>query len=248
MNITVEGIVIREVNVGESDKILTILTAERGKITASAKGARRLKSQKLAASSLLVYSKFSLGGSGGHFYVSSAQPLASFYDIRLSVEKTALACYFAELSSFMSGENMPNEELLNLLLNTLFVLAKKDIPLSCIKAVFEMRLLSVCGHMPDLVGCKECLRYEGKLYFTYRGGYLLCEGCLSKKEWGDTPIPVPQSVLTAMRYIVYCEPKKLFSFTLSDAGYEILQGAAEGYLLAQLDHRFPTLAFYKSIT
>jgi DNA repair protein RecO (recombination protein O) len=76
----------------------------------------------------------------------------------------------------------------------------------------------------------------------------LCDRCLAKKELGAIAVPVPRSVLTAMRYIVYCEPKKLFSFTLSEQGYEVLQTVAEGYLLAQLEHRFPTLAFYKSIT
>lgn len=248
MNLTVDGIVIREVDVGESDKILTILTAQQGKITASAKGARRIKSQKLAGTGFLVYSRFLLGGSGGHLYVSSAQPLESFYEIRLSIEKTALACYFAELCAYVSDEDMPNAELLSLLLNSLYMLAKKDKELSYVKTGFELRLLSVCGHMPDLVCCHECMKYEGNMYFQIKEGNLLCDQCLPKKDGGAIALPVHPSVLTAMRYIVYCEPQKLFSFTLSAAGRETLQTVSESYLLAQLEHKVPTLAFYKSIT
>lgn len=247
MNITVEGVVIREVNVGEADKILTVLTAERGKITVSARGARNIKSQRLAASSLLVYSRFSLYGSRGRFTLSSAEVLASFYELRLSIEKMALACYFAELSAFVSDEDMENPELLSLLLNTLHVLAKKEIPLDFVKPVFELRLLSVCGHMPDLVGCRECLCYEGELYFLLRGAHLLCAGCLPKKEPGAIALPVSKPVLAAMRYIVYCEAKKLFSFSLSEEGQKSLAAVAEGFLLAQLEHAFPTLNFYKSL-
>ena len=248
MYFTAEGIVVRQTDVGESDKVLTILTAQYGKISVWAKGARRMKSQKLAASSLLAYSRFSLGGSAGRYYISSAQPLETFYELGQSVEKMALACYIAEVSAYVSDENIPNPELLSLLLNALHVLAKDKKEPDYIKPAFELRCLAVCGHMPDLVGCRECMCYEGELYFALRGGALLCGDCLRKGGTTEAHIPVPAAILTAMRYIIYSDAKKVFSFTLSEEGKKILAHMTESYLEAQLNHVFSTLAFLKSVT
>ena len=60
-------------------------------------------------------------------------------------------------------------------------------------------------------------------------------------------MPVTPGVLAAMRYVVYCEPKRLFSFALPQEALEGLGGITEGFLMTQLERSFYTLDFYKSL-
>ena len=60
-------------------------------------------------------------------------------------------------------------------------------------------------------------------------------------------MPINEAMLMAMRYICYCEPKKLFGFSLGDENMNALSGISEGYLAMQLERGFSTLDFYKSL-
>ena len=114
-----------------------------------------------------------------------------------------------------------------------------------VKAVFELRAACLAGYTPDLFGCHVCGSQEPDR-FDLSEGQLECHGC---RHLGVSGIrmPVTPSVLDAMRYICYCDPKKLFAFQVGQDTMERLADISEAYLTTQLERGFSTLDFYKSL-
>ena len=97
MHISTQGLVLREVNYKESDKLLTVLTAEGGKRTVKARGCRRKGSPLAAAAQLLVYSDMTLFEYRDYFTLNEAESLQQFWRVRSDLERLSLASYFAEV-------------------------------------------------------------------------------------------------------------------------------------------------------
>ena len=145
--ISKKGIIIKEVKVGEGNKIFTVLTAD-GTLSASAKGVRSFKSKLSSGCGLFGFSDFELKKGKSMYTVMSAENIESFYEIRTDVFKLALAVYFSDLICGYVPEGQESGGVLRLMLNTLFFLTEHN---DCdkIKAVFELRLMAECGFLPD---------------------------------------------------------------------------------------------------
>lgn len=91
-----------------------------------------------------------------------------FYELRLDIEKLALAQYFCELMINIVPEGAETVPYLRLILNSLYFVANGKRPMPLIKAVFELRLLSLAGFMPNLVCCDKCKIYESKIMYFLR--------------------------------------------------------------------------------
>ena len=122
MHRIVEGIVLRETETKETDKILTVLTRTEGKLAVVARGARRRRSRIAAAAQLLVYSEMTLYQKGNWSILDDASTIELFDGVRQDVELLALGSYFAELTELLTAEDVPAPEILSLLLNALYVL------------------------------------------------------------------------------------------------------------------------------
>ena len=112
------------------------------------------------------------------------------------------------------------------------------------KAVFELRAACIAGFMPDLSGCHVCGSQEN-LLFDLSGGALLCD--LHRMQTSGIRLPVSAGTVDAMRYIAYCDGKKLFSFAIGQENLSQLASVTEAYLTTQLERGFSTLDFYKSL-
>ena len=156
MYLTIKGLVLRTTAYNDNDSLLTILTAERGKMTVKARGLRRKNSPLAAPCQLLAFSEFVLFEYRGMYTINEAHSVELFSPLRKDLEKLALGSYFSQVAEGVSQEELSNPELLPLVLNCLFALAKMNIPQEQIKAVFELRCACVSGYTPDLNGCTEC--------------------------------------------------------------------------------------------
>lgn len=242
MNLNTDGVVIREKGTGESDRSLRILTRDYGVLHAFARGAKSVKSHKQSGTQLFAYSKLSITRSKDAYVVTEAQPLEVFFNLRSDIERLSLAQYFCELTGELAPQELPAEEYLSLLLNALYLLTGGKRPQPFLKAVMELRLMSISGYMPDLVACTQCGQYiDDEMYFDYRNGCLYCSHC------GQSGQRLTPGVLAAMRHICFADSKKVFSFTLSDDGLRKLSVITEGYMHTHLNHSFKTLGFYKSV-
>jgi len=240
-----KGLVLRETNFKESSKILTVLTESDGKLSVAARGTRRKGSRIGAASQLLAYSEMTLFHYKGRWTLNEASTIELFPAVREDIELLALGSYFAELLEAVTDEDQPNPELLSLGLNSLYALGRKTYPRELVKAAFEMRLISLAGYEPELHACVICGAedLESPMFSPENGG-LICLKCGA----GETSMPLCAGSLSALRYIVSSDPKKLFSFKLGSAALKRLGDISEAYVLSQLERGFKTLDFYKNMT
>ena len=243
MKIQTPGLIIKETNIGENDKLLVILTKEHGIIRAFADGVRRMKSKNSAATSLLCYADFTLYHNKDTYKVSDSVPIELFFDLRYNLEELALAQYFCEMALKLTPEEFEPTEILRLLLNSLHFLTNKSKPVNIVKAVTELKLISLAGFMPNLAGCASC--GEAIAYrFSYSEGCLFCLEC--ETEAKDTTVLSP-TVLAAMRHIIYSDFSKIYSFEIPEKDAEILSLVTEKFVSVQSEYKFKTLDFYKSV-
>ena len=245
MHLKIQALVLRVTDYNDRDALLTVLSRNHGKLTLKARGLRRKNSPLVAPCQLLAYGEFVLFEYRGQYTINEASSIELFQSLRRDLTKLSLGTYFAQVAELISQEDLPNPELLSLLLNCLYGLSGLDLPEAKVKSVFELRSACLAGYTPDLIGCHICGNQMPDR-FDLSEGMLECQSC---RHMGATGIrmPVTASVLDAMRYICFCDPKKLFAFQAGPETMEKLSYLTEAYLTTQLERGFSTLDFYKSL-
>ncbi len=245
--VIMEGIVLKERSVGEQDKFIDILTKEKGVIEVSVKGAKKINGKTGSSSQLFAYSRFCLNQRGERLFLNSAEPIHIFYDLRSSLSRISLASYFADILRFCINPETHSGEVMRLFLNALHYLEKGSRDEKLLKSVFELRLMSEIGYMPDILACRVCGAFEPEeLFFSISDGRFFCKDCFADESVSDF-IKMEMPVLRAIRHIVLVDFDRLFNFRVSDKAMEKLSAAAESYLVSHLERSFQTLEFYKSI-
>ena len=245
MKTRTKGLIIREQTVGESDRLVTLLSDDFGLVKAFVRRAKSIKSNNVSATSLFAYGEFTLYRGSDAYVVDSAAPIEVFFELRNDIERLALAQYFAQLVQYLGSEEQPSHEMLRLVLNALHLLCKSNKELKHIKAAFEMRMLSLGGYMPNILACYRCGEYESNpMFFDIEEGCIYCKNCFR-----NNAIEVSLGVITAIRFICLTDDiSKIFSFRLSDENMNALSDICEKYTLSKVDGRLTTLEFYKSLT
>lgn len=246
MVITTDALVLREQNIGENDRLVTLLTRDRGIIRAFAKVAGKAKSGLQSATQPLCYSRFTINIGKTANRIREAEAVEVYFGLRQDIEKLSLAQYFTQLVSEVAPEGNDSDELLKIMLNTLHFLHNGKKKAEQLKAIIELRVACMCGYMPSLECCNNCGDETCEKYiFDYINGVLMCENC------GVNPrgayVVVGGGVLTALRYITGADVSKIFSFNMSDDGFKALGEVTERYLLTQLQRSFSALDFYKTV-
>lgn len=248
--IVTTGLVVRTIDIGEADKLLTILTPEHGKLTVSAKGVRSLKSHRMHMSQLFCYCEFVLSKKGDKIYMREAMLIEDFYTICHDLSALSLAQYFMDVVSTVTITGEDQSEILRLALNCLYLIAFKKKPLMLIKAVFELRLACLLGYRPSLTVCDSCAKKVKSSIFDIDGGVVFCHDCqTSGKGTGANTLiaPLDDELTDIMEYICTAPEKRIFAFSASDEAVGSLSGICEKYLTEHLERSFDTLDFYKSV-
>ncbi len=242
-----KGIIIKEINVGEADRIVTILTDTKGKIQASARGSKRPRSNLIAGTQFLCYSNLILYKGKSMYNINQSEIIESFYSIRESLESLSYATYFAEVASFVAQENYPNSDLLSLLLNALHLLTIGEKRPEILKIVYELRIMCITGYRPNLISCISCGESSDEIYFNINRGDLTCNKCIGRHK--PTGIyKLSPGTMQAMRHIVYSEANKIFSFEVTDKVLKELNTIAKDFLVTHTETDFKSLKFLEVIT
>lgn len=246
MRSTTDAIVIGIMNIDESDRLLTLLSQEHGVIRAYARGAKKPGGRLCGGTELLCYSRFALFTHKGRCTVDSADSNNQFFGIRQDIEKLSLASYLCELCADTSPCSRAEAQL-PLILNCMYFLESGKRSLAFIKAVYELRQISLSGYMPNLVACSVCGSFESeRFHFYHQTGQLICSGCDSEPAPEKFSVLSP-SVTAAMRHIIYSDAGKLFSFTLPEGSQTELSAVCERYVKNQLSRTFKSLDFYNML-
>lgn len=251
MDCALSGVIIRETLINDSDKLLTVITDSRGKITLKAKGVKNIKNRNSAGTQIFTYSDFELTERSGRFTLKTAYPKQSFFGLRNDVLRYALACYLADAAGYVTAENNDETQVLRLILNAFYALSEKtDIPLSKIKAAFELKLMSVCGFMPELDCCACCsddVQTDGKLYFSFSHGGIICDRCKSMNGTFLRAVRIERPVIQAMKTVSESDIKKFLAFSLDEPYRKDFCTVCESYLLHQTERGYETLKIYKNM-
>ena len=231
--VKLKGIVIAENNMGDFDKMLTILTPN-GKISCSAKGAKRPKSQLMAGSQFLCFGEYMMFKGSNVYTLNSCDTIEVFYNIRTDLDKLQCAANITKLIQDVTYENQNTYKILQLFLNTLYIIANTDMDFGFIISIFKMKLMNLLGFKPILEKCCNCHKdNEIKLnYFSFKDNGLKCEAC-SKQDTGT--IEISESTKKALQYINTAPAKKLFSFELKNDSLKELELLAKIYLNEKLE-------------
>ena len=247
MKLKTDGLILREQNIGESDRLVSVLTGDYGVVRAFVRSARKVKSNMLSSTALLTYSSFTLYTGKVTNSISEAEPSEVFCQLRSDITKLALAQYFCELAGELSPQDIEgteSREYLRVVLNALHFLAKEKKSPELLKAIVELRLMSLSGYMPNLVACSECGKYlTDIMFFDLVTGLLYCKSCRPAGDFRQ----VSARVVEAMRHIALSDMERLFSLSLSPAETAELSAVTQEYLLIRTQHAYKTLDFYKTV-
>ena len=233
--IKTKGIVLAQNNMGDNDKMVTILTPDMGKIGCAAKGARRPKSALMAGTQFLCFGDFLIYKGVSSYNINSCEPIEIFYNIRLDIDKLKYASEIAKIVTYVTEENENSYRVLQLTLNTMYMLSESDKDPEFILSIFKMRLLSIIGFRPIIEHCSNCDEKDTLKYFSFKDNGLKCEICGKQDK---SAIEISDTTVKAIKFIIWADPKKLFSFDISEENKTQLKLLTKIYLNNCLDKEF----------
>ena len=243
-SVIVTGMVLNIMPISEYDKRITILTKERGKITAFAKGARRPNSQLLAATNPFCFGEFELFEGKSSYNVSKASIHNYFRELTADVEAAYLGFYFLEFADYFCQENNDEKEMLKLLYQSLRALGSPALDNDLVRAVFELKAITINGEGPSVFSCMHCQSKEDIHYFSVKRGGIFCKNCKNEQDSRK----IHESTRYVMQFVISTKVEKLFTFQLSKEVLKEFQQILKDYLKNYVKHTFKSLQIIEELS
>lgn len=232
--IKTKGIIISESNMNDFDKMVTILTPN-GKIGCAAKGARRPKSLLMAGTQFLCFGEYLIYQGNSSYSMNSCDIIEIFYNIRIDLDKLKYATYITKIINDVTDENQNTYKILQLYLNTLYMISEEEKNIDFVLSVFKLRLACLLGFMPEIKKCKTCKLDENLNYFSLKENGFKCLNC---GKIDKSAIQISESTKIAIQYIVLSDAKKIFSFNMSKENLKELELISKLYLNNNLEKEY----------
>ena len=242
-NIVLVGMVLNAMPIGEYDKRITLLTKERGKVTAFVRGARRPTSQLLAAASPFSFGEFELYEGRSTYNLTRAVISNYFRELSCDPAKACYGFYFLEVAEYCARENDDATELLGLLYQSLRALSSRSLDARLVRRIYELRILLEEGEYPNLFSCQNCGKKEGLTFFSIERRGTLCSECGE----GIKVMPIEESALYAMQRILSSKIKNLYTFSVSEEILFRIAAITDRLFEAQISHKFRSLEILEAI-
>lgn len=189
----------------------------------------------MAATQFLCFGEYLLYKSGNSYSINSCETIEVFYNIRTDLDKLKYASHITKIINDATTENQNTYKVLQLYLNTLYVISQTDKNLKLINSIFTLRLLSIIGFRPIIDGCKNCKTKEDLKYFSFRENGFKCKTC-GKQDKGA--IEISETTKDAIRYIILADSKKIFSFQVPEQTIKELEIITKIYLEDKLEKKY----------
>lgn len=240
--INTKALVLHEMQIGDYDKRLILLTKEFGKIIAFAKGAKRPNSKLFAGTQIFSYGDFMLYKGKSNFNINQVMLIEPFHNLRQNIETLTYSLYILEFVEFITAENNPEHEIMKLTLKTLKQVEKAQIPLKLIIKIFELKAMSYIGYSPAIFNCVLCNSTEQLNFFSVKNGGILCDKCSSSQ---NDLILLSEGAVYTIRYILIQPLEKLFQFQLQEKVFNEINLVINRFIEYNLNKKFKTLDFLK---
>lgn len=242
-SVELTGIVLSAMPIGEYDKRITILTGERGKVTAFARGARRPNSRLLAATNPFTFGKFEVIEGRNAYTLIRAGIHNYFRELAEDVDAAYMGFYFLEFAGYFCQEGNDERQMLGLLYQSLRALTSPAFSSRLVRAVYELKAITINGQGPEVFSCIHCRRTEQLTRFSIRRGGVFCESCMAPED----AEPIQESTLYAMQFIIATPVEKLYTFRLSEGILTELEGIMKKYMDYYVHHTFRSLGVWENL-
>ena len=236
--VTVTGMILSATPIGEYDKRLVILTKEKGKISAFAKGARRQNSPMMGTTNPFSFGEFLLYEGRTSYNVMQANISNYFMELSTDFEGAYYGFYFMEIADYYTKEYNDEREMLKLLYQTMRALSSGKIKRELVRYIFELKSLVVNGEAPEVFRCANCGVDDREMVFSSKNHGLICSECEGIAPDG---IHVSGSTLYTLQYIVSSSIEKLYTFTVSEEVLGELRMVLRQYMDTHIDKTFKSL-------
>lgn len=250
-DLTVDGIVVKELPLSDNDKLLTIITGKKGKMVVLAKGIKAINSKRSAGAHLFCYSEFCFVKRDERLWLDAIEVKDTFSGLSDDIEAVALASYFCEVANETCVEENDESEMLRLILNSLYALANlKTKPKWMIKAAFELQAMCIQGFLPNFDACALCaseIKTPPKhIIFELMQGGVVCDKCIGAESFEPTKDGhlIGRDTYEAVKYICTSPQAKMLSFSLPESSKREFSNICEQYLIVQTEKKFKTLDYY----
>lgn len=235
----VTGMVLAGTPVGEYDKRLVILTKERGKISAFARGARRPKSALLAACEPFTFGEFSVYRGRDSYTVSSVEVANYFSELREELEDIYMGMYFCEVADYFTRENLDGRDVLKLLYQSLRALKVPSLNRNLVKLIFEFKIIAINGEAPRLFACMGCGRKDELFYFHKQQAGILCRECYQAAPYEQKgAVKISRTTTYTLQRIIASPVEKLYTFSVSEGVQKELENIVKNYFSSRVDREF----------
>ncbi len=240
------GLVLKNLPIGDTKNLITVLTAERGKKLIACHGARKLTGRNMPATQPFCLCEFIVSEKNNRLTLKESYLIESFFELRCELLDCCVGSYILETGAECAREEEDERELLSLMLNSLHALCSKDHDRVKIKSAFELRLLAIEGSGPVCDVCVCCGKPLGKeFWFSPAEGGTVCGLCRNSGVARAPLYPLDEGARMAMAYILHCPPKRIFSFKLGRRSTQYLETASREALVYTFDKIFESLKFYE---
>ena len=239
----VTGMILSAIPIGDYDKRVVILTRERGKISAFAKGARRQNSPLLAATDSFSFGEFVLYEGRTSYNVIQASISNYFMEVREDLEGIYYGFYFMEFVDYYTKENNDETLMLKLLYQSLRALGKKSLNKELVRYIFELKAMVINGEYPEVFNCTVCKKEIKEGFFSSTKGGIVCDYCIKGIHDG---ILLEDSTLYTMQYIETSKIEKLYTFAVSEQTLHNFKKIMNHYTSVYIEKKFKTLEVLKS--
>lgn len=242
----VEAVVLRHVDYGEADRMVTLYTRQLGKTRALAKGARKIASRKAGHIEPFTHVKLQLAHGRDMPLITQADTVDAYQPLREDLILTSHASYVLELlDRFTYADETENSALFRLLTDTLSRLASKTDPWLALR-YYEIRLLDHLGFRPQLFQCANCgreIKPEDQ-YFSFSAGGVICPRC------GQGLRNVHKISVEALKYLRHFQRSSYLDATKARPTPDVqeeVETLMQGYFTYLLERELNTPGFLKKI-
>ena len=241
-----DAVVLRRLNYGEADRILTLLTREHGKLSAIAKGSRKAKARSGSGLDLFAHSRIMLARGRNLDVVAQSERRGDVRHIAGDLHRTAYACLVTEVADKVLEERHPVDDVFELVVLTIERLNTPERSPRAESAWFVMRILDLLGYQPqlaDCAGCNEALTAAAGWFSPLLGG-VLCPRCSAHDQAGS---PVSVNGVKVLRVMAAGDRALYDRLRLSPELLREVEAALEAQLEYHLDRRLKSLEFIRDI-
>ena len=242
--IELSGIVLSSMAVGDYDKRLVLLTKERGKITAFARGARKPNSPYLGISEPFNFGKFTVYEGFDAYRLAGGEIKEYFSDVKKDIEAVCYGTYFCDILEYIGVEGVGDANILNLLYVSLKALMNPKILNPLIRRIFELRLLAFDGEEMHAFSCVKC-GSGGVSAFYPAGDGLVCKSCNERLQGTK---PLNETTVYTLQYVLSVPLNKLYHFQVSEPVQREFDEVVDQYFRRHVTKKFNSLQILEALS